>query len=242
MVLTRHPRLARAAALTAVLALTALAAPAFAKGKRGGKKAPAAKASAAAAAPAKQGGGALARTHALIAAFLKVKKPAKGKTLSAADKAANKAAFAELDGFYDRGTFVSRPIAKHVAKFSPAQKKTFEDTFYDLIRLISYADSARFFRSSKWKASYSKATGGRNSSVVVHATLADESETDIVFSWARVGGAFRIVSVRFDGASMLDDYAAQFGKIIAKHGVDGLNQRLAKRLAKERKRRAGMLP
>lgn len=181
----------------------------------------------------------IARTRALVEAFKAVKKPAAGKTLSAAERAGNARAFTALDGFFDQEALKTRPIAQHSKAMTPAQAKTFGETFYSLIRLVAFPDSGAFFRKAKWSVKAGKVAGD----VLLHAEIvADDVETDLIFHWRPVDGALRIADVSFDGSSMMKDYGNQFGRILAKHQAAGLLAKLKKRLEAETRARKGLLP
>ncbi|MBI3179616.1 MAG: ABC transporter substrate-binding protein [Deltaproteobacteria bacterium] len=178
---------------------------------------------------------ALARTEALVAAFKAVKAPPEGKTLSDADRAANKKVFAELDGYFDYGRITSDPVAPHKKKFSKAQLSEFAALFREVIRLVAYTDSGAFLSSATLdiKAGPNK---GKRSDVLMHAAVAeDDIETDVTFHWESTGGTLRVVDVSFDGASLVADYKAQFGRIIDKDGVTGLIDKIKKKLDEKRK-------
>ncbi len=181
----------------------------------------------------------IARTQALIAAFKQVTKPAEGASLTPAQRATNAKAFTALDAYFDRATLTSRPIAPNVAKFSAAQKAAFKETFWSLIRLVAYPDSGAFFKEAKWSLKPGKAP----LTVDLLAELEEEDmETTVTFYWREIDGALRLVDVGFDGASLMKDYTAQFSRIIAKSGVEGLMKKLDKRFKAEKKARAGLLP
>lgn len=161
------------------------------------------------------------RTTGLIQAFLAVK-PA---------PAENTKTFAALDGFLHRQALLDGALGPHAKALSAEQRAKFDADFWALLRRIAYPDSGTFFRTAKH--SITKATPGDPSTVVLHARVEkDDLETDITFVWKANGDALQLVDVSFDGASLLIDYQNQFGRIIAKKGVDGLLAVIAERLAK----------
>ena len=181
----------------------------------------------------------VARTRALVEAFKAVKQPAEGKTLSAADRTANAAAFKALDDFFDRQTLTTQPLAAHAAKMTPAQTKAFGEMFYPLIRLVAFPNSSAFFHQAKWSVKAGKA----RTDAALHAEIvADDVQTDLTFHWRADGGTLRIVDVSFDGSSMMKDYSNQFGRILAKKGADDLLAKLKKRYEAEERARKGLLP
>jgi phospholipid transport system substrate-binding protein len=178
-------------------------------------------------------GSSVDRTKALIAAFKKVKTPPENGALSAADKSANDAAFKELDQFFDYATLTSEPLSTHKAKFAGDQYQKTLTMFEELIKRVAYPNAGDFLR----QAQYTLKDGKDPNTTEMHATLAKEDfETNVVFQYKDVGGQLKLIDVSFDGASLIKDYRAQFGKIIDKEGADGLVKKLSTRLDKERKK------
>lgn len=178
---------------------------------------------AAASAPGKE------RTQSLIAAFKKVK-PDEGK-LTAAEKAANAKQFAELDGYLDFETLVSKPIAPRASKLSPAQLAEYKAKFRELIRLIAYPNSGEFFRDAKWTIKPERTQGELLTVPVDVRVPAEDLETVVEFQWAKVDGVLKIQDVLFEGDSLVKDYQNQISKVIDKDGVPGLFKALDDRLA-----------
>ncbi len=178
---------------------------------------------------------AVARTEALVATFKSVKAPAEGKALTDAERATNKKVFAELDGYFDYGRLTSDPVAPHKKKFSKAELGEFTNLFREVIRLVAYPDSGIFLTTAQlnFKPGANK---GKRTDVLMHAAVAkDDIETDVTFHWEPTGGALRVVDVSFDGASLVNDYKNQFGRIIEKDGVAGLLDKIKKKLDEKRK-------
>lgn len=173
-----------------------------------------------------------ARTAAFIAAFEAVQAAPAGQAPTPALIAANQERFAALDGFLQRRALLDGALGKHAATLDAAQRARFDALFWALLRAIAYPDSGAFFRAAEHSVSR-VAVEGETARVTVHARVAaDDLETDITLVWRPHEGALRLVDVAFDGASLLTDYQNQFGRIIAKKGVDGLLATLAERHAK----------
>jgi len=178
------------------------------------------------------------QTRALVQAFLAVTTATEGEPLDAAARKANAAAFALLDDFFAWDALAQAPFAKHRDALADAQLARLQSAFRDTVRWVAYPDSGDFFRKARWRV---ESVAGTD--VTVHASLPDEDvETRITFHWRQRGDTLRIVDVSFDGASLVLDYANQFGRIIAKHGADDLIRRLEERRDQERAARAGLLP
>lgn len=157
------------------------------------------------------------RTESLVGALQSAKK---GDTGS----------FEVLDGYFDFDRLASDAIKTHRSKLTAAQYAEFAAGFRALLRLIGYPDSGDFLRKAKRTL---KAVGEND--VLMEAVLEeDDVEVEITFRWARTSGGLRVYDVAFDGDSLTGDYDNQFGRIIAKRGVDGLLKLLRERLAKER--------
>jgi len=170
------------------------------------------------------------RTEELIAAFRAVP--------SGADAKASAAAFAKLDGFFDFDTIRTAPISNRLDRFSPAQRKEFEQLFEKLVRENAYPSSGDFFRKAKLEIVGGKAKG--EVTVVTLSALdpADGMETEVGVHWKEVGGALKVVDVDFDGDSLIVDYRNQFTGIIDRDGVDALLSRAKERLAELQKPKA----
>lgn len=202
-------------------------------------------ATAAAAPPASTGAGPVSeRTRALIAAFMAVQPlPDTGGTpLTPEQRKANEAAFAKLDGFFAYDRLLEDLIGPHRQSFDTAQLERYRSSFRALVRLIAYPGSGGFFRDAVWEL---KAPQGKGEvvSIELHAKLPKQDlETTVTFHWKEMAGAWRIVDVWFDGSSLVKDYQNQFGRILGKEGVAGLQKRIDDRLAEEQKASAGLLP
>jgi phospholipid transport system substrate-binding protein len=171
---------------------------------------------------------AVERTEALIATFKKVKS---GDKLTAADRKANEALFAELDKFMDFEAFTTTPIEPRAAKFSAKQKAEFATKFKDLIRAIAYPDSGTFFRDAKMKIGAPAEKAGATVVPVDASVPKDDLRTKLEFFWASKGGTLKIADVAFDGDSLIKDYQNQFARIIDKEGVAGLLKKLDEKKA-----------
>jgi phospholipid transport system substrate-binding protein len=171
------------------------------------------------------------RTESLIATFKKVKS---GVKLTAADKKANEAVFAEIDKFMDFEALTTSPIEPRAAKFSAKQKAEFATKFKDLIRAIAYPDSGTFFRDAKMKIGAPAEKAGATVVPVDASVPKDDLRTKLEFFWAQSkggGGTLKIADVAFDGDSLIKDYQNQFARIIDKEGVAGLLKKLDEKKA-----------
>ena len=185
--------------------------------------------------PAAAAGNAVTDTEALAKAFKAVKAlPDDGSPLSAADKKANAGTFAALDGYFAWEQLTQASIEPHKAGFSKTQMAEFNTALRETIRLVAYPGSGTFFQKAKYKLKKAKSKGGLQNVDMFAELVEEDLETTVTFHWRNVDGKLRVVDVSFDGASLVADYRNQFGRIIKKHGVDGLLERLRKKLAEER--------
>ena len=178
--------------------------------------------------PARQA--AIVRTHTdrLIDAFKRVKDD-DGK-LSAADKAQNARAYAELDDMLAREHFTAIAIAPRQDKFSADELKTFKAEFWDVVQRVAYPGSGAFFREGEVKIG-APTNKGDVWTIELNAYVPSEDlETVVGLQW-QGGEVMRIVDVLFDGDSLVRDYQNQFARIVDKDGAKGLLKLLADKRA-----------
>lgn len=168
------------------------------------------------------------RTNDFIQNLLKVKQAEDGKTLSAADKAANEKVFAELDGFFDWAYLTNEPVAGRADKFDKAQRAEFDKKFKDVIRLVAYPDSGAFFRKAKWAITTGKDEGEGKATARIEASR-DDLDTKVDIHMRTIDNTLRIYDVSFDGDSLVQDYKNQMVRIIDKGGVKDLMAKIDKR-------------
>ncbi len=196
-----------------------------------------------AAAPAAAQEDAQARTQAFVKAFeAVVPLPEGGPKLDDAQRKANLAAFAALDAFFDYDALLGAPLEPHAAAFKAGELERFKKDFRELVRLTAYPGSGAFFREAQWSAKAAPDQAGRKVVVVQARVEKEDLDMEIRFFWSPGPAGLRLVDVAFDGASLLQDYRNQFGRIIAKEGAAGLARRLAERLTEQRKATEGLLP
>lgn len=172
---------------------------------------------------------AVKRTDSFIALLLKVKSD-DGK-LTAKDKEANQKIFAELDGYFDWDRLLNDPIAPRVDKFSAAEKADYLKKFKEVIRLVAYPDSGGFFRKATYTLSPPKEQGDLVTVTIDAKVVKDDLQTKVDLNFKKIGDAYRIWDVAFDGDSLVRDYTNQFVRIIDKEGAKGLIAKIDKRKA-----------
>lgn len=174
---------------------------------------------------------AIDRTKNFISTFKKVKVADEGKQLTSDDKKSNQGVYKELDGYFDYERLTSDPLVPHKGKISTDQNNKIQSIFTELIRRASYPRAGVFFRD----AAYELKPGKSATEVEMPATIVKEDfKVKTTYHWQEKAGSLRLVDVSFDGASLVKDYQNQFGRIIAKDGVDGLIKKMQTRLEKLR--------
>ena len=179
--------------------------------------------------PAQLAASVRAHTDQLIAAFKRVQED-DGK-LSAAAKATNAQAYAELDALLARDHFTAIAIAPRAAKFGAAELATFKAQFWDVVQRIAYPGSGAFFREGEVKIA-APTLAGEVWTIELTAYVPSEDLTTVVgLQWQAEGDKLRIVDVLFDGDSLVRDYQNQFARIVDKDGAAGLLKALADKRA-----------
>lgn len=162
-----------------------------------------------------------------IAALLK-QKPAPG--FDAEKKAAAKVTTSIRD-FLDIGQLTERAMVDHWAKLTAAQRADFLDTLRGLIE-DNYVKGLR--ANLDYKVSYLGEAPGDGQTIVVKTQITAKKKgrpVKIAVDYVLLaqGGKLRCFDVRTDGVGLVDNYRAQFNKIIAKSGFDGLLAKMKKK-------------
>ena len=164
-----------------------------------------------------------------IAAQLKVK----AKAGSADEKKAAAKVTASIRDFLDIGLLTERALVDHWAKLKPAQRTEFLDTLRALIE-DNYIKGLR--ANLDYKVEYNGEAPGDGGTIVVKTTIIAKKKGRPVklavdYVLQQQGGKWRAFDVRTDGVGLVQNYRAQFNKIIAKEGYDGLLARMKKKRA-----------
>ncbi|MDH5547548.1 MAG: ABC transporter substrate-binding protein [Gammaproteobacteria bacterium] len=143
-----------------------------------------------------------------------------------ASKEKDEASYKRIDDFIDYQTITAETVAPHSKKFSSEQMSAFQRDLTALIRIVAYPQSGKFYKEAKYK--YREAQMKGKVAVVIQDTYlpSEDLEMEIGYQLAQIDGKWRITDITFDGDSMVKDYQNQFGRIIAKDGVNGLNKRI----------------
>ena len=164
-----------------------------------------------------------------IAALLKQKAPPG----SDAEKKAAAQVTTSVRGFLDIDLLAQRALVDHWAKLTDAQKKDFLDTLRALIE-DNYVKGLR--ANLDYQVKYLGEAPGADNTIVVKTQISAKKKgrpvkINVDYVLVQQGGKWRAFDVKTDGVGLVENYRAQFNKIIAKDGFDGL-------LAKMKKKRA----
>lgn len=164
-----------------------------------------------------------------IAALLK-QKAAPG---SDAEKKAAAKVTTSVREFLDIGELTQRALVDHWAKLTEAQRKDFLDTLRALIE-DNYVKGLR--ANLDYQVTYLGEAPGDKGTIVVKTQIAAKKKgrpikIAVDYVLMEQGGKLRCFDVKTDGVGLVENYRAQFNKIIAKDGFDGLLNRMKKKRA-----------
>lgn len=164
-----------------------------------------------------------------IAALLK-QKAAPG---SDAEKKAAAKVTTSVREFLDIGELTQRALVDHWAKLTEAQRKDFLDTLRALIE-DNYVKGLR--ANLDYKVTYLGEAPGDKGTIVVKTQIEATKKgrpikIAVDYVLMEQGGKLRCFDVKTDGVGLVANYRAQFNKIIAKDGFDGLLNRMKKKRA-----------
>jgi phospholipid transport system substrate-binding protein len=137
-----------------------------------------------------------------------------------------------VGGFLDYGELARRSLAKHWDSLTPKQREEFSNTLRELVER-SYLRQLHG-GSGGYNIKYDKEEKTGNEALV-DATLHTTSrgkKVDIALQYKMLGknGHWVVYDVLTDEQSMLENYRAEFNKIIQKDGFDALMKRMKKKL------------
>jgi phospholipid transport system substrate-binding protein len=152
---------------------------------------------------------------------------------SEAEKKAAARVTTSVREFLDIGLLTERALVDHWAKLTPAQRTEFLDTLRGLIE-DSYVKGLR--ANLDYQVAYAGEAPGDKGTIVVKTVITAKKKgrpvkIKVDYVLAEQGGKLRAFDVRTDGVGLVDNYRAQFNKIIAKEGFDGLLARMKKKRA-----------
>jgi phospholipid transport system substrate-binding protein len=164
-----------------------------------------------------------------IAKLLKQKaKPGSPEEKKAAEKVTE-----SVRGFLDIDELARRALVDHWAKLTDAQKTE----FLALLRALIEDNYIKGLRANlEYQVAYSGEAPGADKTTVVNTEITAKKKgrpikIKVDYVLVDVGGKLKAFDVKTDGVSLVDNYRAQFNKIIAKDGFDGLIAKMKKKRA-----------
>jgi phospholipid transport system substrate-binding protein len=136
-----------------------------------------------------------------------------------------------VGGFLDYGELARRSLARHWDGLTPKQRSEFTDT---LRQLVERSYLRQMHSSPNYNIKYEKEEKEGNEATVdatLH-TISRGKKVDIALVYKMLGkdGRWVVYDVLTDEQSMLENYRAEFNKIITKEGFDALMKRMKKKL------------
>jgi phospholipid transport system substrate-binding protein len=136
-----------------------------------------------------------------------------------------------VGGFLDYQELAKRSLARHWDEITPKQRTEFTET---LRQLVERSYLKQIHGSPNYKIKYEKEEKAGNEATV-DATLHTTSKgkkVDVALEYKMIGkeGKWVVYDVITDEQSMLENYRAEFNKIITKDGFDALMKRMHKKL------------
>jgi phospholipid transport system substrate-binding protein len=136
-----------------------------------------------------------------------------------------------VGSFLDYGELARRSLARHWDTLTPRQREDFTETLRELVER-SYLKQVHGGPNYNIKYEKEEKTGNE---ATVDATLHTVSrgkkvEVALEYKMLGKGGHWVVYDVLTDDQSMLENYRAEFNKIITKDGFDALMKRMKKKL------------
>lgn len=141
-------------------------------------------------------------------------------------KTQGEASYPAIDKFIQYEQLTAETIKPHISAFSKTQSDSLKSSLKTLIRLISYPQSGDFYSDSIY--TYQTPVIKKNTAYVGMDVFFEEEdlEMELGYFWQKFDSEWRLVDLSFDEDSLVKDYQNQFGRLIAKDGVDNLIQKL----------------
>ena len=164
-----------------------------------------------------------------IAGLLK-QKPAPG---SAAEKALAAKVTTSIRGFLDIDELGKRALVDHWGKLKPAEQKEYLDVLRGLIE-------DNYVRGLRANLQYTVVYTGESTDATGNTVVTTEIKTKrkgrpitiaVDYVLVKAGGALKAFDVKTDGVGLVENYRAQFNKIIEKEGFAGLIGKMKKKQA-----------
>jgi phospholipid transport system substrate-binding protein len=134
-------------------------------------------------------------------------------------------------GFLDIDQLGKRAMVDHWQKMTKAQ----QDQFLSVLRSLIEDNYVRGLRSNlEYQVDYTGESTDKDGNVVVTTKINTKRKgrpytIAVDYVLVNEGGKLRAWDVKTDGPGLVENYRAQFAKIIDKEGVDGLIARMKKK-------------
>jgi len=136
-----------------------------------------------------------------------------------------------VGSFLDYGELARRSLARHWETLAPKQRTEFVSTLRELVER-SYLRQMRSSPNYNIKYEKEEKTGGEATVVATLNTMARGKKVAVALEYKMLwkDGHWVVYDVLTDDQSMLENYRAEFNKIINKESFDALLKRMKKKL------------
>lgn len=135
---------------------------------------------------------------------------------------------APLDDLFDFATLSHTPLKGHESKLTPSQRRRFYAAFDQVVRQAARSSGKELTRGAPELQEVDGTPSSRK--VDVHVVRPeDDVDTHVAFVWRKAAQRWQIVDVEIDGASMVQDYHNQFGRVLKKDGAATLVDKIEAR-------------
>lgn len=137
-----------------------------------------------------------------------------------------------VGGFLDFEELSRRALAKHWEKLTPVQRVDFVQTLRDLVER-NYVSQIHGQPDYDLKFEKERKTDGDASVNATLSTVARKKKVKVALEYKLIwkNGRWVVYDVVTDDQSLIENYRAEFNKIINKEGFDALLKRMKKKLA-----------
>lgn len=155
----------------------------------------------------------------------------KVKAGSPEEKKAAEKVTESVRGFLDIDELAKRALVDHWGKITDAQKTE----FLALLRALIEDNYIKGLRANlEYQVAYKSEAPGKDKTIVVSTEITAKKrgrpiKIAVDYVLVDVAGKLKCFDIRTDGVGLVDNYRAQFNKIIAKDGFDGLIAKMKKK-------------
>lgn len=141
-----------------------------------------------------------------------------------------------IDKAIDYNTILNRVFEPTKDKFSSDELKQVKSDIMQLIHLVAYPRANNYFNEAAFN--FRAPVEEQQLVKIIQSTYipSEDLEVDITYHWSKASGDWKIINIEFDEDSLINDYQAQFTRIIDKEGASSLVKKVADKLAKVKQR------